>query len=216
MSFLFNRVNPTDVNGMFDYAGYLTCLRGMNIRPAFVVWILDMPSWYGYSTCLREPDIKQSLSHPTTTFPKYLSHSNPTKGPKKRDLELWIDLGHPSIPPNLKGFPCNQKRSSKSKEVRIKTSSTSSTNLITESGSLEKLQNFETRMFWQWTSSSMKLVTLNVRGLEGAMKKRVVSSMVRKAKINFLCIQEKQLELSDYNLCKKLWDCSDFDLGFQP
>ncbi|KAF1864498.1 hypothetical protein Lal_00021921 [Lupinus albus] len=62
----------------------------------------------------------------------------------------------------------------------------------------------------------MKLATLNIRGLGRSVKKRVLRSMVRKEKLDFLSIHETKLESIDYNLCSKLWDGSDFDWAFQP
>ncbi|KAF1891499.1 hypothetical protein Lal_00012388 [Lupinus albus] len=60
------------------------------------------------------------------------------------------------------------------------------------------------------------MATVNVRGLGGAVKKRVIRTMVRKENLDFLCIQETKLELLDYHIRSSLWDGFDFDWIFQP
>ncbi|KAF1897636.1 hypothetical protein Lal_00032393 [Lupinus albus] len=70
------------------------------------------------------------------------------------------------------------------------------------------LQLIQRRGMWSFV---VNMATVNVRGLGGSTKKRVVRTMVRMEKLDFLCIHETKLESIDHHLCSTLWDGPDFD-----
>jgi exonuclease III len=61
----------------------------------------------------------------------------------------------------------------------------------------------------------MKIVSYNVRGLGGVAKKKEVSQLIRKNKLDLVCIQETKLEVVEKSLCEKLWDTNEFDFTFK-
>ncbi|GLT88941.1 hypothetical protein SLE2022_069480 [Rubroshorea leprosula] len=57
----------------------------------------------------------------------------------------------------------------------------------------------------------MKLISFNVRGLGGVLKRREVGRMVRAEHPDFLFLQETKLERVEGTLCKMLWFSDEFD-----
>lgn len=56
----------------------------------------------------------------------------------------------------------------------------------------------------------MKLISYNIRGLGGKVKKKEIQKLVREQKPNMLCVQETKMEVVDRKVCAQLWDCDDF------
>ena len=61
----------------------------------------------------------------------------------------------------------------------------------------------------------MKLLSWNVRGLGGAVKKREVSHLVREKKPFILCIQETKLQVFDAFDCRSIWGVDKVDFSYQ-
>jgi len=61
----------------------------------------------------------------------------------------------------------------------------------------------------------MKLLSWNVRGLGGAVKKREVSHLVREKKPFILCIQETKLQVLDAFDCRSIWGDDKVDFSYQ-
>lgn len=57
----------------------------------------------------------------------------------------------------------------------------------------------------------MKLITYNIRGLGGRVKKKEVKELVRNQKPDMLCLQETKTEGIDRRLCSMLWEGDDFE-----
>lgn len=55
----------------------------------------------------------------------------------------------------------------------------------------------------------MRIVSLNIRGLGGRIKKNSVRELVIKEKVEFLCLQETKLEAVNDRLAYVLWGSSD-------
>lgn len=58
---------------------------------------------------------------------------------------------------------------------------------------------------------AIKLVTYNIRGLGGRVKKKEVKELVRSQKPDLLCLQETKMEGIDRRLCSLLWEGGDFE-----
>lgn len=52
----------------------------------------------------------------------------------------------------------------------------------------------------------MKLITYNIKGLGGRVKKREAKQMVKSEKLNLIYLQETKMEVVDRSLCARLWD----------
>ncbi|GKV32708.1 hypothetical protein SLEP1_g41295 [Rubroshorea leprosula] len=57
----------------------------------------------------------------------------------------------------------------------------------------------------------MKILSFNVRGLGGILKKKEVGKLVKAERPDFLFLQETKLEKADGNLCRMLWNSDGFD-----
>lgn len=57
----------------------------------------------------------------------------------------------------------------------------------------------------------MKLITYNIRGLGGRVKKKEIKDMVRDQKPDMLCLQETKMEGVDRRMSSSLWEGDDFD-----
>lgn len=62
----------------------------------------------------------------------------------------------------------------------------------------------------------MIVLSYNVRGLGGRVKKRTIKELVFSQKIDFLAIQETKLEAVSNSLRHKLWGSDDCDWAFLP
>lgn len=51
----------------------------------------------------------------------------------------------------------------------------------------------------------MKIMSYNVRGLGGRVKKRVIRELVQKEDVGVLCIQESKVVKVELRLCGELW-----------
>jgi len=61
----------------------------------------------------------------------------------------------------------------------------------------------------------MKIISWNIRGLEGFEKRREVCQLVREKKPFILCIQETKLSVFDGLVCKSIWGDTNVDFSFQ-
>lgn len=56
-----------------------------------------------------------------------------------------------------------------------------------------------------------KIITYNIMGLGGRMKKREIKQMVMSQKHDLVCLQYSKLASVDRSLCSQLWDGDDFE-----
>ena len=62
----------------------------------------------------------------------------------------------------------------------------------------------------------MNIISYNVRGLGRGVKWAAIRRMVRKEKIDLLCIQETKTENIDMSVCQALWGDSEVGWELQP
>jgi hypothetical protein len=62
----------------------------------------------------------------------------------------------------------------------------------------------------------MIVLSFNVRGLGGLVKRKRVRELVREQRVDFLAIQETKLELITDKLCYSLWGDNDCEWAFLP
>ena len=62
----------------------------------------------------------------------------------------------------------------------------------------------------------MKLMTYNVRGLGGRVKRKALKQIVMKEKVEILCVQESKLEVVDQKICKEVWGDSEVEWRAVP
>lgn len=62
----------------------------------------------------------------------------------------------------------------------------------------------------------MKIVSFNVRGLGGRVKKRELKKLVNREKLDMMCIQETKLENISQRTCRAIWAGDDFEWCFLP
>ena len=51
----------------------------------------------------------------------------------------------------------------------------------------------------------MRILSFNIRGLGGKVKKKAVRELLSKEKIHMLCIQETKSDNLDFYMCKEIW-----------
>ncbi|KAL8479431.1 hypothetical protein ACS0TY_026354 [Phlomoides rotata] len=61
----------------------------------------------------------------------------------------------------------------------------------------------------------MKILSYNIRGLGGKAKKKEISILVNKWKVDACCIQETKLEKVEEKLCKRLWGRRNLGCAFK-
>lgn len=59
----------------------------------------------------------------------------------------------------------------------------------------------------------MKIISYNIRGLGGRVKRRKIKELVRAEKIDFICVQETRKEAVDIKLVESLWGDGERRLG---
>lgn len=57
----------------------------------------------------------------------------------------------------------------------------------------------------------MKMASYNIRGLGGRIRRSAIRDLIKKEKVEFMCIQETKLENCDSMLCQSLWGGTDMD-----
>ncbi|XP_020233376.1 uncharacterized protein LOC109813582 [Cajanus cajan] len=62
----------------------------------------------------------------------------------------------------------------------------------------------------------MKVGTFNCRGLGGDVKRRRISELIRLEALDFIVIQESELEMCDSTLCAQLWGSTEFEWFASP
>ena len=62
----------------------------------------------------------------------------------------------------------------------------------------------------------MKIMTYNIRGLGGRIKRKVVKQLVKEKEVEMLCIQESKLEIVDLRICKQVWGDSEVEWKVIP
>lgn len=62
----------------------------------------------------------------------------------------------------------------------------------------------------------MKIVSLNVRGLGGRVKRRELRKFVKRENLDLMCIQETKMEVISPEICSSLWDYTDFGWNYLP
>jgi hypothetical protein len=62
----------------------------------------------------------------------------------------------------------------------------------------------------------MIIVSYNVRGLGGRIKRRRIRDLVREEKVDFLALQETKLQVISEQLCHYLWGSADCSWYFFP
>lgn len=60
----------------------------------------------------------------------------------------------------------------------------------------------------------MNILSYNVRGLGGSQKRKELMGIIRKEKIDFICIQETKMEMINSEICRQFWGNEDFDWAF--
>lgn len=63
---------------------------------------------------------------------------------------------------------------------------------------------------------SMIVTIFNVRGLGGRIKKNKICDLVRHNNVDFLAVQETELEVVTSSICYSLWGDEDCDWVFRP
>lgn len=51
----------------------------------------------------------------------------------------------------------------------------------------------------------MKIMTYNIRGLGGRVKRRVLKQFKKEEEVEIVCIKESKLEVVDLKICKEVW-----------
>ena len=62
----------------------------------------------------------------------------------------------------------------------------------------------------------MNILTYNVRGLGRGVKWSAIRRLVRKHKVDLLCLQETKKQQIDSTMCQSLWGDSDVSWEIQP
>lgn len=62
----------------------------------------------------------------------------------------------------------------------------------------------------------MKLISWNIRGLGGKVKKGEIKVLVNLEKPDFLCVQETKMENVELRLCRFFWNDFNFSWAFKP
>ncbi|KAG4980841.1 hypothetical protein JHK82_034090 [Glycine max] len=62
----------------------------------------------------------------------------------------------------------------------------------------------------------MKIISYNIRGLERGVMLAVIRIMVKRERINILCLQETKREQVDKAVCQALWGDADVSWEMQP
>ncbi|CAL0305463.1 unnamed protein product [Lupinus luteus] len=62
----------------------------------------------------------------------------------------------------------------------------------------------------------MLIISINIRGLGGRLKKKEIRDLIRIHNPDFICIQETKLHCVDFNLCLSLWGSDDFGWACVP
>lgn len=63
---------------------------------------------------------------------------------------------------------------------------------------------------------SMKIISYNIRGLGGKIKKKEISKLIHEHSVDLICLQETKMEEVSSQLCLSLWAGDDFDWSFKP
>lgn len=51
----------------------------------------------------------------------------------------------------------------------------------------------------------MKILSFNIRGVGSRVKRKELQELVRKNKVDLVCIQESKLDMVDENVCRTIW-----------
>jgi hypothetical protein len=62
----------------------------------------------------------------------------------------------------------------------------------------------------------MKIISWNIRGLGGVVKRKEVQKLIRETSPNIVCLQETKLSLCDDFLCTSLWGNAPHAFFFRP
>ncbi|CAL0333597.1 unnamed protein product [Lupinus luteus] len=62
----------------------------------------------------------------------------------------------------------------------------------------------------------MIIISINIRGLGGRLKKKEIRDLVRVYKPDFICIQETKMDCVNSKLCHSLWGGEEIDWAFVP
>jgi hypothetical protein len=62
----------------------------------------------------------------------------------------------------------------------------------------------------------MRIISRNIRGLGGLVKRKEVRKMVGEKNPSIVCLQETKLPLCDVFLCSSLWGNSPHSFSFRP
>lgn len=62
----------------------------------------------------------------------------------------------------------------------------------------------------------MIVLSYNVRGLGGRVRRKILKELVRDQKVDFLAIQESKLEVVAESVCRGIWGGDDCDWAFLP
>jgi exonuclease III len=62
----------------------------------------------------------------------------------------------------------------------------------------------------------MKIISWNIRGLGGVVKRKEVHKLIRETSPNIVCLQETKLSLCDDFLCTSLWGNAPHAFFFRP
>lgn len=57
----------------------------------------------------------------------------------------------------------------------------------------------------------MKIISLNIRGLGGNIKRRFLKDLIYKEQVRIVCIQETKCSEFDKENCFNLWDSNEID-----
>jgi exonuclease III len=63
---------------------------------------------------------------------------------------------------------------------------------------------------------TMKIVSYNIRGLGGGVKRKAIKKIIREEGVDMLCVQETKVVVVDFSFCSSLWGADDIDWVSKP
>ena len=57
----------------------------------------------------------------------------------------------------------------------------------------------------------MKLISMNIRGLGGMIKRKYISKLIKEQQVGFICLQETKCEHFSKEKCYQMWGSNEID-----
>jgi len=57
----------------------------------------------------------------------------------------------------------------------------------------------------------MKLISMNIRGLGGRIKRKYINDLIKKQQVGFICLQETKCEHISKERCYQIWGSNEID-----